>query len=277
MNLRYTKNNFKDKYGPWAILAGSAEGLGKSYTLALAKRGMNIVMIDTQTDLQKSLALRVEKEFDIQTIILAIDLAKQNAAKEIIHSIRDIDCRLLIYNAAYSKIRSFASYTEEELQAFIDVNILTNIKLVHSFVQYLKISKKSGGILLMSSLAGILGMQLVAPYAATKAFTRNLAESLHYELKPYNIDIMACIAGATATPAYLETQPKYGLFKPSVMKPSTVAEATLKKLGKKTLFIPGFWNQTSYFILTRLLPGKAASFITNKTMGKMYKHKIEKE
>jgi len=124
----------------------------------------------------------------------------------------------------------------------------------------------------MSSLAGLIGMHMVTSYAATKAFSWNLAEALHHELKPHHIDVMACIAGATATPAYMKTNPTYGLIKPSVMKPSTVAEAALKKLGKKTLFIPGYSNRLNYFILTRLLPRKIAAGIANGTMSKMYSH-----
>jgi len=95
---------------------------------------------------------------------------------------------------------------------------------------------------------------------------------LHHELKPHDIDVMACIAGATATPAYLKTNPKYGVFKPLLMKPGEVAETALNKLGKKTLFIPGFSNRLNYFILTRLLPRKMAASISNKMMGKMYSH-----
>ena len=263
---------FKDKYGPWVLLAGAAEGLGKAYTYALAKRGVNIVMVDKQEDCLKVLASDIEREFGIQTITIYIDLVQTEAVKIIKAAIQDIDCRLLIYNAAYSKIQPFISYSEEELSSYIEINSHTPVKLVHAFVQRLKQSKKSGGILLMSSLAGLIGMQLVAPYAATKAFAWNLAEALHYELRDYNIDIMACIAGPTATPAYLESQPHYGLFRPVVMKPDEVAVNALNKLGRKTLYIPGLFNRISYFILTRLLPRKAASAIANNTMRKMYGH-----
>jgi short-subunit dehydrogenase len=85
---------------------------------------------------------------------------------------------------------------------------------------------------------------------------------------------MACIAGATATPAYLKTNPKYGFLKPLVMKPEAVSEIALKKLGKKALFIPGFSNRMNYFILTRLLPRKTAAAIANKTMFGMFQHQI---
>lgn len=263
---------FKNKYGPWVLLAGAAEGLGEAYTRALAKRDVNIVMVDNQPGPLKTLASRVEGEFGIRTVIQYNDLVKEDAAKEIMYTIQDIDCRLLIYNAAFSRVGPFLSCSEKELSNYIEINVHTPIKLVHAFASYLRQKQNPGGILLMSSLAGLIGMQLVAPYAATKAFTWNLVEALHYELSSYKIDIMACIAGATATPAYLATQPQYGLFKPHVMKPNKVAEEALNTLGRKTLFIPGGINRISYFILTRLLPRKAASAIANRTMRKLYRN-----
>jgi short-subunit dehydrogenase len=123
----------------------------------------------------------------------------------------------------------------------------------------------------MSSLAGLWGTQLVASYGATKAFTLNFAEALHHELKDENIDTMACIAGATATPAYLNTKPKYGLFKPRVMNPLYVADYALKNLGKKAYCIPGVSNKLTCFFMTRILTRSMAAGIINSTMGKMYR------
>lgn len=268
---------FKLKYGPWAIVAGAAVGLGEAYSVALAQRGVNLVMIDSRAESMHSLGVKLEQSYGIQTKELHIDLAGKTAVNEIMNAIESVECRLLIYNAAYSKIQSFTSMTEEDLDRFIEINTRTAVKLVHAFARQLKKNKLPGGILLMSSLAGLLGMQLVAPYAATKAFTWNLAEAIHYELQAAKIDVMACIAGATATPAYLETNPQYGIFKPQVMKPAKVAEKALNKLGIKVLYVPGVMNRISYYILTRLLPRKVASAIANRTMGNLYKHIIEQE
>jgi short-subunit dehydrogenase len=129
---------------------------------------------------------------------------------------------------------------------------------------------KPGGILLMSSLAGLMGMQFIAPYAASKAFAWNLAEALSNELKPYSIDVTACIAGATTTEAYLNTNPQPAFFKPQVLQPQEVANSALKKLGKKTLYISGFWNRLNYFFLTGLMPRNLAAKMANKTMQKMF-------
>lgn len=270
--IKINRLTFLEKYGDWAVIAGAAEGLGKAWSESLAKRKMNIVMVDNQPGLLDQLAARLEKEEQIQTLRLHLDLRKPDAYQVIIDNIQNINCRLLVYNVAYSLVKPFMNVTTTELDNFIEINTRTQIKLVHSFTDYLIGKKNGGGILLMSSLAGLIGMHLVTTYAATKAFSWNLAEALHHELKPYQIDVMACIAGATATPAYLKTNPYYGFIKPLVMKPEAVTEAALDKLGKKTLFIPGFSNRLNYFILTRLLPRKTAANIANNTMGKMYAH-----
>ena len=265
-------NIFKNKYGPWAIIIGAAEGLGEAYCVALAKRKMNLVMVDNRLSELNTLANRLHDEYGILTQALHIDLNKKDATNIIMNASNELDMGLLIYNAAYSQIKPFVNYTTEELDAFIMVNSGTQIQLVHAFAKKLIARKKTGGIILMSSLAGLIGMQLVAPYAATKAFTWNLAEALNYELKPHQIDVMACISGATATPTYIKSNPKYGFIKPLVMQAETVAEAALDKLGKKALFIPGFANRLNYFILTRLMPRKMAALVANKTMGEMYSH-----
>lgn len=265
-----SETTFKNKYGTWCLVVGAAEGLGEAYSIALAKRNMNIIMVDNQKVLLDALSHQLGQDYGVETIRLHMDLREEDAFEKMMTQLKNADCRLLIYNAAYSLIKPFIHHTIEELDHFIDINTRTQIKLVHQFSQHLIRKKQSGGVLLMSSLAGLIGMQLVSPYAATKAFAWNLAEALHHELKPYKIEVTACIAGATATPAYLKTKPKYGFLKPSVMQPESVAESALKNLGKQTLFIPGFSNRLNYFILTRLLPRKMAASIANNTMGKMY-------
>ena len=280
VNLEIKSQNqmseFRNRYGDWALVAGSAIGLGKSFCTSLAKRGLNIVMIDNREDDLINLASQLTRDFGVQTIPLTIDLFQKDAVSQIMEKTAETEIRLMIYVAAFSQIKRFERYKTDDLDSYINVNIGTPLKLVHAFSSRLISKKKSGGILLMSSLSGLLGMQYIAPYAASKAFTWNLAESLHHDLKPHKIDIMACIAGATATEAYLGTNPKYGFIKPLVQQPQTVTELALKNLSKKTLYVPGFSNRFSYFILTRILPRKLASYFANKTMEGMYTDEIGK-
>jgi len=261
---------FKKKYGDWAILIGAAEGIGEAYAIQLASQSFNLIMLDKNEASLIALSEKLIKKYSIQIKNLHLDLIDPNVTELVIQTITDLKCRLLIYNAAFSVIKKFTDHSNEELETYLQVNITSQLKIVHSFSNYLKEKKQNGGILLMSSLAGLLGMQFITPYAASKAFTWNLAEGLSHELKPYNINVCACIAGATLSQTYLNTNPKYGMIKPQLQKPEVVAKNALAKLGKKAFFISGISNRVNYFILTRLLPRKMAAQIANRTIKKMY-------
>lgn len=263
---------FLNKYGPWALVVGAAEGLGEAYTKALSAYKINIILVDRQADKMQALVALMEEKHGIECRQIHLDLKNRDSHLRIMEDIEDMDVGLLIFNAAKSLIKPFVKYKTEELNDFLEINTRQQILLVHAFSQKLVKQERGGGILLMSSLAGLIGMQLVSPYAATKAFAWNLAEGLHHDLKPHQIDVMSCIAGTTDTPTYNNTKAQYGLLKPSVMKSEQVAQQALHRLGKQTLFIPGFSNRINYFILTRLLPRKWAAAIANRTMGKMYAH-----
>jgi uncharacterized protein len=264
--------DFLERFSQWGIVAGAAEGLGAAFCEELASKGMNIILVDFNENGMESLAEKLEKTFNIKTRTLVLDLAESDAPERCMEAMKDLDCRLLVYNAAYSRVKPFLSADPDELDLYINVNTRTPLKLVHSFAHKLKADKKSGGILLMSSLAGLWGTRLVATYSGTKAFNLAFAEALHHELKAYHIDVSACCAGATATPGYLGTNPKYGFIRPFVMDPGRVASIVLKKLGKKTLIIPGFSNRMTYFMLTRIIPRSFSVALMNHTMARTYRN-----
>lgn len=257
------------KYGSWGMVAGAAEGLGAAFVESLAIQGKNVIMIDRNEKELKEKAVEMEKEYGIKTHLLILDLSDQSHLEEIIKTLIDLDCRLLIYNAAYGPVKPFTENTADELDYYIDLNSRTPLHLISRFLQSRK-EEMPAGIIIMSSLAGLWGTQMVVPYGATKAFDYNLAEGLYYELKSQKVDVLGCCAGAIDTPNYRSTQPKKNLFGPSIMNPSTVARKTFDKLGKKPVYIPGFLNQFTYFLFTRILPRSTATAMMNRTMYKMY-------
>ena len=264
---------FLERYGSWGLVAGAGEGLGRAYALALAKRQMHVVLVDRDADSIQALSEELKKAWSIETLPIHLDLSTANAPIALMQQINDLDCRLVVFNAAYGPVKAFMHNTAEELDYYLNLNARFPLQFLRLFVDRLIKEKKSGGAILMSSLAGLYGTQLVTPYGATKAFDYNLAEGLHYELKELEIDILACCAGAMDTPNYRNTQPEYGRLKPKVMAPEPVAESALRQLGKRPLYIPGFSNQLTYFLFTRVFNRKQATKLLNRTMGKMYQKK----
>jgi short-subunit dehydrogenase len=264
-------SDFLKRYGQWAMVAGAAEGLGSAFCEELARNGLNLIMVDVKEAEMESLSGRLKAKYHIETRTVIQDLSAAGAFETCIEAIKVTGCRLLVYNAAYSRVKPFLSAASDEPDLYVDVNVRTPLKLVYAFAGYLKDEGKPGGILLMSSLAGIWGTRLVSIYSGTKAFNLLLAEALSFELKEYQIDISACCAGATATPGYLGTNPAKSLLGPNIMKPSKVAAIALRKLGEKTVIFPGFGNRLNYFILTRLLPRRISVALVNKVMKKTYR------
>ena len=134
------------------------------------------------------------------------------------------------------------------------------------------VAKGKGAIVLMTSLAGFQGSGYLSVYAATKAFNRILAESLWYEWKNSGVDIIACCAGATATPGYVHSQPeKTGSFTPRVLHAEEVPQECFRKLGKQPSCIAGRGNRIASFIMQNVMSRKMAVTIMGDTTRKMYK------
>jgi short-subunit dehydrogenase len=262
-------NQFRQKYGNWGVVAGGAIGLGAAFSRALAKRTINVVIIDKEKDHLKDLQAELRDQYQIEVAILQLDLSENAAAEEIYQVMDEKGCRLLVYNAAYGPVKKFISNTSDELDYYIDLNSRTPLKLSHLIANH-QDHKEKFGLLIMSSLAGIWGTQLVAPYSATKAFDLGLGEALYHELKPLGIDVTVCCAGATDTPNYRSTGPQYGLIRPNILAPEKVAEKALDYLGMGPVVIPGFFNKLTYFMLNHLMPRKFALYLMNGTMRNMY-------
>ncbi len=267
------KNGFKIRYGSWALVAGAAQGLGRSFATALAAKGMNVLLVDLNVQALELLEKEIEQKHQVTTFSIAIDLADKKSVQLLLDKISDTGCRLIVYNAAYSRVAPFLAQTADELDRYVDVNCRSLIRLCHGFAQHHEKGSR-GGILIMSSLSGLIGSQLVASYSATKAFGALLAESLSHELKDSHIDVMACLAGPTATPGFHASAPQIKGFMPHVHHPDFVAQKALAHLGKRTFYIPGGMNRLSYAFLLRCLPRSIASKWVNKAICRIYSDKL---
>jgi len=257
------------RYGGWALITGAAQGLGAAYAGLLAARGMSLLLVDVQDNVRaKAAELKAGQEIETRSLVL--DLADRTSVEQVMAAVRAVDCRLLVYCAAYGPVKAFWDNSSEELDRYINVNARTLLQLSHAFSGRLRARETGGGMIVISSLAGIWGTNLVATYGATKAFDWNLAEALHYELKPYGIDVLAVCAGAMHTPNYLATKPRYGWPRPSVDDPVDIAGRTLRQLGRRAFYVPGAANRMVHFFFSRLLPRSWAAALMNRTMRRMY-------
>ena len=254
---------FKEKYGQYALVAGGSDGLGYAFSEAIARRGLDLVLIARQEDRLKAAAARLKEAYAIDVITVAADMADFENVKKSISALK-VSIGLLIYNAAYAPIGLFENTSEEKLALAAAVNVKAPL-LLTKLLSAPMIQQKRGGIVLMSSLAGAQGSPKLAAYAATKSFNAILAEGLWKELRPHGIDVITCCAGAILTPGYQQAEKTKTA--PGTLEAKQVAEQTLNALGRGPVIIPGAVNKLGRFLLTRLLSRKAAIDIMSKNTG----------
>lgn len=263
--------SLKQKYGPLALVAGASEGIGAAFAHFLAGAGMDLVLIARRKEPLDELAALLTSQYGIQTFTICCDLSEPLAVQEIEEALQGKELNLLVYNAALSFIGPFETNSPEQLRQIAYTNMISPMCLVQQFGAPM-LNKGKGAVVLMASLAGFQGSGFLAAYAASKAFNRVLAESLWYEWKHRGVDVIACCAGATATPNFIRTKPeKTGFFAPRVQTPEEVVAACFKRLGKQPSFIPGLGNRIASFIMQKLLPRKMAINIMGDTTRKMYR------
>lgn len=254
-----------------ALIAGASEGIGAAFAHHLAAAGIHLVLIARRLEPLEQLAAALKEKYPIAVECLKSDLSDAQATLEIKKCLQGKVIDLLVYNAALSFIGPFENNSLEEQQQMAQTNMISPMNMIKIFGEPM-LSKGSGAIVLMASLAGFQGSGFLAAYAATKAFNRILAESLWYEWKSRGVDVIACCAGATATPNYLNSKPeKTSFFAPRVQSPAEVVSECFEQLGQQPSLITGRGNRWASFIMQRLLPRKMAITIIGNTTRKMYR------
>jgi short-subunit dehydrogenase len=254
---------FKDNYGPYALVVGGSIGLGAAFAEAIARRGVNLILVARQEDRLNATAARLHETYGIDVLAFAADVSDYERVKARLGEL-NVPIGLLVYDAAYIPIGPFKEATEEQLLRATEVNMRGPL-LLAKFLSGPMIERGRGGIVLMSSLAGSLGSPNLAAYAATKSFNAILAEGLWKELKPHGVDVLACMAGAILTPGYVAAESAKPA--PGTLPAADVAEQTLQALGKGPIIIPGGMNKFARFLLTRLLTRRAAIGIMSRNTG----------
>jgi hypothetical protein len=259
--------DFRERYGPYALIAGASVGLGEAFARRLAGRGLNLILIARRPDALERLAKDLRTRYAIEVRTLAADLSRPDLREVVEHAVDGLTVGLLVYNAAHSVIGPFVDHSLDEHLRVLEVNCRGPLVLAHLLGKAMA-ERGCGGIVLMTSMAGSQGGPWLATYAASKAFNLVLAEGLWDELGERGVDVVACRAGATRTPGYAASQPRPSRV--PLLEADRVAAVALDALGRKPSVVPGAFYRFSAFVMNRLLPRRVAVRIMGRATRRLY-------
>jgi short-subunit dehydrogenase len=248
------------------VVAGASEGLGEAFARALAARGLHLLLVARRQEPLDRLAADLRARHGVEVRAASLDLARPGLDEAVEALTAGLEVGLLVYDAAASAIGPFLGRPLADHLRVLDVNCRGPLVLGHRLGGAMA-ARGRGGLLFMASLAGGQGNPWLASYAASKAFEIVLAEGLWSELRAQGVDVLACRAGATRTPAFTATRPRAEV---PTMAPEAVVEAALAALGRGPTVVTGALNKVAAFLFTRLLPRRVSIGIMERATRKLY-------
>jgi hypothetical protein len=226
------------RYGPWAVVTGASDGIGREFALGLAEAGLNLVLVARRGEVLAGLAREVGERHSVETLVVAADLADPRAVDEVVGRTHGLDVGLLVAAAGFGTSGPFIdSRLGDELE-MIDVNCRAVAALTHHFAGRFA-RQGRGGIVLLSSLVAFQGVPRAANYAATKAYVQSLAEGLRLELAPLGVDVVASAPG----PVLSGFAKRAGMTMGMALTARRVAQETLGRPGRRGTVRPGWLSK----------------------------------
>lgn len=256
----------REKYGPWAVVTGASEGIGREFAFAIAEEGINLILVARREGELREVNSRIKACSKVDVTILPFDLGDQDAVRNLMQAVGERDVGLLVAAAGFGTSGPFADSDLEPELAMVDLNCRSVVELVR-LVSARLTRRGRGGIILMSSLLAFQGVPRSANYAATKAFVQTFAEGLAVELRPVGVDVIACAPGPIASGFAARANMKMSLSQ----GPDAVASETLKALGRRMTVRPG-WLSKFLELSLALLPRWGRVRIMGIIMSGMTKH-----
>jgi len=232
----------KDKV---ALVTGGARGIGRAIALALAREGADIVIGDVNKEEAAKSCLEIES-LGRKTLALGMDVTDyanvEDAVNKILDKFGKVD--ILVNNAGITKDNLLLRMNQADWDAVLNVNLKGTFNCIKA-VSRPMIKQRTGRIISIASIIGIIGNPGQANYAASKAGIIALTKTAAKELASRNINVNAIAPGFIQTemtaklPEDLKNKMKEAIPLDRFGSPDDVAAACLFLASGDSSYITG--------------------------------------
>lgn len=239
--------------GRRVLITGASSGLGKEFANQFHDLGANVVLVARRRENLCELTDSLNAKRQGSAQFLEVDLADQDNLEELCSFVEANRIDVLVNNAGFGSYGSFDTLDVARELNMIDVNCGAFLRLSHAVIPQMK-SRRAGGIIFVSSIAGYQPLPYMTTYAATKAFDLFLALGLNKELSSYGIQVSALCPGPTVS--------EFGEVSGAPPTIATKSRAKVQKVVRDAIYgfrrgeavvVPGIKAKVFAF-LSRVLP-----------------------
>ena len=241
--------------------------MGLEYSRQLAARGYDIVMVSNQQEQLDEASKALEAEHAVKAVPLFMNLAVPDAARLLMDRLDEmgVDPEIVVHNAGMFFFRELTPDLLPKAEAMLQLHVNFVTASVGLFAARMK-ERRSGRILIVSSMVARVPAPGIAVYSATKAYLRSFAESMYYELRPYGVAVTTVCPAAVDTPLYglSDNIRKWGRRLGIINSPAWLVRRALRGLFRGRCRVsPSFLNPVVP-ALVNLLPPPLEGYIWKK-------------
>lgn len=191
-----------DIKGKVVIVTGASSGIGEAAAREFGRQGARVVLAARRVERLETLAQEIESmNTAAATLVVQADLTKLEDIKELISKTIEKFGRVdvLVNNAGFGRLDWLENLDPvKDIQAQFDVNVMGVIQTTRQVLPIM-MQQRSGQIINMCSMAGLVGTPTYTIYSATKHAVHGFSESLRREVKPWGIDVSMIYPGGVKT------------------------------------------------------------------------------
>jgi|HubBroStandDraft_3_1064219.scaffolds.fasta_scaffold21171_2 NAD(P)-dependent dehydrogenase (short-subunit alcohol dehydrogenase family) len=242
-----------------AAITGGSSGIGAATARELAARGVRVAIAGRNAAALERVAA------DTNGSVVLGDLREPGCAQHIIDaSVDDLGgLDILVSNAGIGWAGPFASMSDSDIDAVLDVNLRAAAHLARAAIPHLRSGR--GRLVFVGSIAGLVGVPGETWYSATKAGLGCLAETLRAELRPAGIGVSLVSPGVVDTAYFERRKAPYRRRYPRLISAETAAAAVVNAIehGRDDVVVPPWLSlparvKVSFPGLYRLLASRLA-------------------
>ena len=183
-----------------ALVTGSSRGVGRAVALRFAKEGARIIVNYTSNEKAANEVVDEAKSMGSEAIAVKADVAKKAEAEHLIQSGIDTfgSLDILVNNAGFTRPAMMIKMTEEQWDQVVDIHLKGAFLCSQAAGRQMK-EQKSGRIINVMSVAGLVGTVGQINYSAAKGGILSMTKSIARELARYNICANVISLGIVAT------------------------------------------------------------------------------